>query len=689
MRRRVKAMTLMLLCMFSLIWGGNGLVAFAEPQPTAEGAFSGDVRMLKQENDRYVMQVTVENGGEDFSGTVQVIFGAGYDNCAYNTEITLPAQGKKQFTITVPEGTADTVYGLCQLNFLDEKERVIQSIPLRDVFNDILSGIPVGILSDNYSGLTYMDAGGELFYISGLNYPMELIEINSDNLSGYLDGLYFLIIDQFNVSSLSEENIQAIQKWVRDGGWLIIGTGAYAEQTLSGFDEDFLDVEVMSISEPGEENVVTINGNYGYYYNYIYDAEIDFSQMAVADLNYTKMSAHGSVSIGTEVPAVDCSVGDGAIALLYFSLGEKEMQKITPYMVQNIYQELMYNSNSYHNYSGRSDLEYIGQRSLAFIDSLNSDVDFTWLKVLIAIYVVLVGPVLYLVLSKCKKREWYWMGVPAFGILFIAVVYFFGQGVRVNETKVYSVTIQQADGNQADTYLLAYHSGVKPWEVHLKDSYEVAGLGFQGYYYYGSSNSVIDDYHYIVGNGSEGLSVGLKPRENFENGFLYAGKRAEGVGTFTGVELTGFGGGNVSGTVTNETAYDMEYMAVWSNTYIMVVSDVKAGETVDMQQAARNGRCVYEGNIPYFDNLLYDLVGIYGMRMDYDQDDMAALLIGLGVADQNKPQMGSVVIAGVVKDYDKAVADKCNETAYGCFYSYAQAGTRTADDAGGGQNASY
>lgn len=695
MRRRFKAMALMLLCLFSLIWGGNGLVAFAESRPAEVSSLSGDVRLLKQEDDRYVMQVTVENSGEDFTGTVQVIFGASYDNCAYNTEITLPAQGKKQFTITVPERAADTVYGLCQLNFLDEKESVIRSISLKDVFNDVFSGIPVGILSDDYSGLTYMDAGGNPFYIRGMNSPMDLIELNNDNLSGYLNGLYFLIIDQFNVSVLSEDNIQAIQDWVKNGGWLIIGTGAYAEQTLSGFDEDFLNVEVTDVSEPGEENAATVNENrYGYYYNLVYEADIDLRQMAMADLDYTKMTGFGSVNESMETPAVNCSVEDGSVSILYFSLGEKELQKMSSYMVQNIYEELMYTSNSYRNFGGSWDMEYVGQRALAYIDSCNSDLDFSWLRILIILYVILVGPVLYLILRKSRKSEWYWVGAPVLGILFVAGVYLLGLGVRLNEAKAYSVTVQQTDDNRADTYMLAYHSGVKPWEVHLKDSYEVAGPGFQGYTYYGSSSSTISDYHYIVSNDSKGMSIGLKPRENFENGFFYAGKKAESTGALTGDELIGVGTGKLSGTVTNETDYDMAYVAVWSNSYIVVLSDVKAGETVDLQHAVADGKCAYQGSAPYFDSLLHDMVGIYGSRRDYAQDDMAALLIGLGVAEEKKTQSGTVILAGVVKDYDKAVADKCSETAYGCFYTYVRAGVGTGDDAGqadagGEQNASY
>lgn len=678
MRRQILKMAVMLLCVLSLLMGGEG-TAHAKTEQ-AKASFSGDMEMLKQENNSYVMQVTVGNSGEDFTGTVQVIFaGSGYNNCAYNTEITLPAQGKKQFTITVSDRAADTVRGLCAMNFLDEKGNVLQSISLKNVFGNTISGISVGILSDNYSGLTFMDAGGLDFDIQNMSYPLKMIELNNDNLGEYLNELYFLIIDQFNVSSLSGENIQAIQDWVNGGGWLLIGTGEYAEQTLSGFDEDFLDVDVLDISEPGGKNIVSSNAEqYGYYYEYT-DAGIDFTNMPVADLSYNKMN--GYLYESSENPAICGSFEEGSVSIFFCSLGEKELQKMSGYTIRSIYEELMYRSQSYRQ-NGYSELEYISRRLLAFIDSINTDVDFTWLKVVIIIYVVLVGPVLYLILRKCKKREWYWICAPVLGVLFIAGVFLGGQGARVNETRVYSVTAQRADGNRKDTYFLAYHSGVKPWVMRLNDSYEVAGPVQDGYYR--SYNQNINDYYYIVNNDSEGLSVGIKPEENFESGFLYAGGRTESKGTISCGDIKGIGGGNVSGTITNGTDSDMAYMAVWFRSYIMVFADVKAGETIDLRQAVQDGRCVYENSVSYYDDLLYNMVSIYSYRsnMGYEQDDAAALLIGLGIAEGAKPEgKGQAVLVGVVKDYDKTVADKCNETSYGCLYSYAEIG--------GEQNASY
>ncbi len=671
MQRRVGAAAVLFFCLFSLILAGG------KPVVSAEGiqgkTFTGEVELLRQDRESYVMQVTVENKGEDFSGTVQVIFGgSGFGNCAYNTQMDLPAQGKKQFTLTIPERAAETVQGLCAVNFLDKKGRTLQSVSLKNVFGNTRSGIPVGILSDQDSLLTYMDAGGMDFAAGGMQAPLNLIELDPDGLKENLQGLNFLVIDQFNVSSLDGESIRAIQDWVEEGGCMIVGTGAYAEETLSGFEEDFLGVGAANISEPGEESIVSVNADrYGYYYNYA-GVGIDFTRMSVADLNYNK--GNGYFYESSENPALLGSVGEGAVAVYYVSLGETELQKLDDYRVQYMYEELLYQSGSYMSYNGYSDMDYAGQRALASIDGRNTRVDFTWLKILIGIYVVLVGPVLYLVLRKCRKSEWYWGCVPVLGILFIGGVYLFGQGARVTETRVYSVTAQRADSTQEDTYFLAYHSGIKPWEVRLNDGYEIAGPGWESSYY--GSYGTIDDYFYMVGIDSEGLSVGIKPQENFESGFLYAGGKTESKGRLLGTDLCGSEiNGSIGGTVMNETDRDLEYMAVWLNSYIMVFSDVKAGETLDLQQAARDGRCVYQSVANYYNDFMYDMLSFdrYRSKPAYNQDEMAALFIGLGIAGDAKPMdKNYAVLVGVVKDYEKAVVSKCSEISYGCLYSYAE-----------------
>lgn len=698
MRKQLLRAAVILLCVAGFWTGLEKGTAYAKEGGAPE-TFSGDVTMLRQENNGYVMQVTAANSGADFTGTVQVVFaGSDSENTAYNTGIILPAQGKKQFTINITNTAVDKSQEICVLNFLDEKGDVLQSIELKNVFQDAVKEVVVGVLSDDYAGLGLLEAKGETIETNNGYFPVKLTELDQDNLEERLDGLYYLVIDRFDTSSLGRDAVEAVQDWVRDGGWLIVGTGEYGGQTLSGFDRDFMDVEMTDVSEPGEENIVSDNAEpYGYRYSLYTNDGIDFTNMAIADLNYN--TRNGSFYESSDNPAVCSPMGRGGILVYYCSLGDAELQKLSSYTVASMYEEFKYFGYQYDAYS---EWEYIRERALSYIDHANTDVDFTWLKVMIFLYVVVVGPVLYLILRKGKRCEWYWICVPAAGVLFIAGVYFLGQGARVKETKVYSVTSQRVDGSRKDTYFLAYHSGTRPWEVRLQEDFDMAGPGAgQNTYYYVGYSQNMEDYFYTIRNDGEELWAGIKPEENFDSGFFYAAGNANSRGTISCEKLTGSGRGLTSGIITNDTDCDMAYMAVWYRNNIMIFPDVKAGEAVNLENAMKEGRCIYEGYVDSCDQLYYDMMPMYRYDDDagYETDDMAALLIGLGIADNANSTGGSqtgimdqaeeddlsepeqAVIAGVVKDYDKIADGRCDEISYGCLYSYgAVEGGRNASD---------
>ncbi|MDE5892042.1 MAG: hypothetical protein K2H45_03850, partial [Acetatifactor sp.] len=179
------------------------------------------------------------------------------------------------------------------------------------------------------------------------------------------------------------------------------------------------------------------------------------------------------------------------------------------------------------------------------------------------------------------------------------------------------------------------------------------------------------DYTYFVTDDSQGMSIGLKPHENFESGYLFASGKAEKKGALTGENISNII--HLEGTVTNDTGYDLAYMAVWCDSDIAIYENVKAGETVTLQQADQ--RCVYENtSVEDVSDLRYTILYGYGynaIKEEHRKDDMGALLIGLGVARDAQPLGKDYgVIVGVIRDYDKAVVSKCNETSYGCLYTY-------------------
>lgn len=699
-------------------YSGSSLTGSDEVRDYSGSYLSGDVKVLKEKRRGYVMQITAENNGEngvDFTGTVQVIFSTPYFpgpggknsvNCAYNTEITLPVQGKKQFTITVPDFTVENRKqkgsGQCALNFIDEGGNVIQSISLENVFDYLVKEIPVGVLSDNFEGLQYMSMDGRRdirVYNSGF-CTLKLVSLNNNNIREKLDELYFLIIDQFNVSLLSEEDIKAIQDWVKAGGWLLIGTGEYAEQTLSGFDKDFIDVDVLGISEPGEENILTTR-NYKPEYN-----EIDFTNMTVVELKDS--STDGYFYISHRNPSICSSIGDGAVMIFNFSLGENELKKLDSYAIEHIYNEVKgeyYSTNTISfedcsnisenlmafmdrdDFTGRDD--YV---DIVYVSSAERNLALIWFFGGLLIIIIISG-----IQRKYTVRKWYWICAYVFGLILLSMsgIMFFMQNnaleknsiqensVLEKENRVYSVTAQRVDGNRADTYLLACCEITSLWEIRLKDNYEMASPGSSlNRLIDGNYGPQTDDYYYIVSDDNNGLSVGIKSGED-QAGFFYAEGSTESKGTITCKDFKKSDlefRKDTDITITNGTDYDMAYMAVWLQyDYIMVFSDVKAGETLNLKQAIQDGRCVYERNGFTYEKRYSRMVPVYDQSSDkeyeYELDDMAALLVGLGIAEKEKPRelgYGRAIIVGLVKDYDKVIDDECNETSYGCFYTYTQ-----------------
>lgn len=628
------------------------------------GVFSGEVTLLKEENHAYVYQVSLENHGVDFEGTSRVIFKTDAEDthCAFDMPIILPANGKKQYTLTVPELNVEECRGKGYLILVDKNDKEVASITLKDLLgNQEKKGFRVGILSDHYDKLTYLDMGGEDYAIYEEEQPVVLQEIKADTLEDSLDGLYYLVIDQYDVSSLSKEKRKAIEDWVDDGGWLIIGTGSYVKETAEAFDPGFIDITAQKTSRKGEVTRVSSRVQQDCYYSYK-DAGIDLSNMEMTELILNSASGYES----GDNPAFLENYGYGSVMVLYMSLCEDEMQKADANVVSSIYNESQSIAESSYNYQNATGM-YNGQSAMNIIDQKNTDVDFNWLKILIVIYVFAVGPILYLILRKAKHSEWYWIAAPLLGVAFVGFVYLIGHSLRVTEPKVYAVNVQETGSKKAElhTYYSAYYASNKEWDFRLKDNYTYAGSAMSGYS--GGVNN-LKDYKTFVRYEADGLHLGLRPRESFDTGYLFVAGEGKDAGKIE-TENLNFSDKKQEGVIKNNTSYDFPYMAVLSRNYMYVISDVKAGETLDLKQALQENRVVNQFTVDYTDDMYYNLVNYYGdLDEDENADCLASLYIGLLDA-RNQATESETIVAGAVRNYDKTVESDCLETSYGCLYS--------------------
>ena len=631
----------------------------------AEGkgdAFFVWLDVLGADETAYEIQVSIENEGKDWEGIVRLIPNQSYRmSTAFDTFISLPEGSKKQFSVIIPRMSLEDENGTIELILLDKKKNVILEEEYVHLLNGGMTALSMGILSDEYSSLTYLDMGGNTLHFWADEYPIRLMEITQINLLEKLEKLQFLVIDEYNTEVLTDEEVEAIGAWCEKGGLLVLGTGSSVDKTLGGLSKRLVDVE-----SDGTQQQISQNQ---------YMDTLQWHMLDMVELQYTGFSAY---EIMYTTAALNYNCKDGAVSVLPYSLTEfgklgKEFYDeywTRDEFVRGILQDLSYMSISSNNAPYR-DVKYNisdnVQSMLRAIGGVNSDLDFDLLKILVIAYVIVVGPLLYVMLKTAKKRELYWVAVPAVVCVGVLLVYLAGRGFEVANTRAFTVTAENLeDVSKSKSYMYAYDASHEEWMVQLEQGYTNGGkLGYLTYRYSNEEGA----YDCRVLREGDRLSVGIVPEENFEDAYFVLGKGKDSKpmeGAFHGNDVYE-DHDKLYGTVTNDTAYDFPYYAVIVDNQMFVLEDLNAGETVDLSSESILYHNADRDN--YFQRYRHQYIQdkYYNDRKNADVSELAAL--GVGVFHILPETEGTeVVLVGLLPEADGIIDDDCNELAYKCVY---------------------
>ncbi|MCC8150170.1 MAG: MSCRAMM family adhesin SdrC [Lachnospiraceae bacterium] len=267
------------------------------------------------------LSVVLESAGENFEGVLRVIVpGVSYESgaAAYEQDIMLSADTGKTISMSVDNVSSSSSLLLqvedAQGNVLQEQAIALQAVASEKAL--------VGILSDDFTALNYFD--GRSLEINDYSGSSQVVELSGDLLpeqSSGLDVLSYLIINSYDTSKLSEEQIEAIEEWVREGGIMILGTGSDYRQTLSGFESDFVAVSADgfasgtmqltggsdSLSFTEADGILTFSAEDDNELN-----DLDEGDGAVADDFAEDDSDESSDSTGNDSDVSDDSTADGS-----------------------------------------------------------------------------------------------------------------------------------------------------------------------------------------------------------------------------------------------------------------------------------------------------------------------------------------------------------------------------------------
>lgn len=627
----------------------------------SEYSISIQADMLPSVKNTYDIRLTVENLGKNWEGTMRLMMDiGGYgQRTAYDTVLSLPQGSTKQFVVRVPKDSlvddrAETV----RVTMLDRKSNKCAEKEFRNLLNGATNALPMGILSDAYSTITYLDMGGEELYFNGDSYPIKLVELTQENLTDTLDVLTFLVIDRYNTNVLTEEETAAIESWVNNGGVLLVGTGSYGEDTLGGLDN--LGIRCVEIHEPGQSM------------QYMNVGSVELSGLPLAELD----GVTGAYVIYSDFLYIR-DWGNGAVGVVPFSFAELAGLDKSAYAVNQedfvtmILSDLTVASSHYNLYHvSKSETLRLLKRDLGILGNSSNQLKFGVLKCIVILYVIIVGPILYLILRGIKKRELYWAAVPAVALVGIFLVFLAGRGFEVASTRVYSVAVENlADKGNGRTYLHCYDASHKEWDLRLAAGHEYVGPFIRSYSYGQDEN-----YYYHIRREGDTLFFGINPTSNFEDSYFCAG----GVGgeisgklVCDDIKYSNWSGiTNLSWTVRNETNRDFCYYAVVLGDQLYLFEDLPAGETRKLSYSD----AIYMVDSQSWYNTvwnayLYDYMSdIYDGSKKADLEAVAALGVG-GCAAYAQDGSASGMVIGVTKDWEKAVDDTCSEVSYGCFYT--------------------
>lgn len=222
--------------------------------------------------------IEVTNEEDDFRGTVQLIIPNEDGNTMYEKELALAANTSKSVTL-VGEVPDDSIINYVNVRLVDSRGKVIWKDLFSVKVENVRNNVYVGVLSDDYSALSYMDRQAFPNYPDQKTKLFELTEKDFPENAYALDLLDVIVISDFSTDLLSDEQMSALNLWVSRGGLLLVGTGSTYNKTLSKLNHNLFEVEPGQLKKYSTKFGMTMDSQIG-------TTDVDLDEVPYASDNY-------------------------------------------------------------------------------------------------------------------------------------------------------------------------------------------------------------------------------------------------------------------------------------------------------------------------------------------------------------------------------------------------------------------
>jgi len=350
----------------------------------------------------FPVHVTVENNGADVEARVQ----ASYKNnqggsSVYGADISLPSTSRKEFFLYIyPQGAVRAL----TVSVLDGTKTLAKTnLNISCEQND---GILFGVITDDPSAYTVLN---DIRPLVGLTRVAQLkIADLPDRAQGW-DALDALVISNVDTGTLTAEQKKSLELWLANGGKLFVTGGLHWQMTTAGL-KGFLPIELTSTKKVANLSALSA---------YIKDPSL-MEQETILALGKLRDGANVLIEQDNIPLLVEKQIGFGKIFYL-----AAEPNASTADGMKKMYEHLLAFKSPRPLWADASWDSYQANNALSTLPELALP-SFVYVCCWLGIYILIIGPVNYLILRRVKRTELAWVTVPALVILFSCLAYFSG-----------------------------------------------------------------------------------------------------------------------------------------------------------------------------------------------------------------------------------------------------------------------
>lgn len=537
------------------------------------------------------LTVRIENKGGDLDGRVCVnIYATRKQYDRYEAPLPLAAGAVKEVRLPVRVGVRQDTYTV-EIWQGDEKICAVNATPERTVNPGAMLA---GVLAEQPGNLSYLDIDATDDPLMRGEY-IKTVPLTADNFpdtAEMMSAFGMLVIDGFDVRTLSDAQQAVLKGWLENGHILILGGGAGAAAGWPAFSQ------YTGLTAGAAEKRPDPTGALLSYLEAAGDPAGQEMMLAGA-------GADGAVIRDGDTPVLwRSAAGNGVIYTAAFSLADKALTQWPP--MHTFFQRLLI-KDSYTLYQQGFSGEVNTGNYSGFAQRLpiENTVPLTAAALTAAGLLLGGGGIAYLLLRRKDKRQFMWLALPLLAVAAVAAVTLIAGQSASGRPAVLGVTVirQEADGVQSrDTSLVLGTAGKGMHTVSVSEGTMDVQENYSYWYYSDEDTPLLPAeirFRFMQGEESR---VGI----SFERAWESQNIRVRDLPVLDGpVEAeVWMAADGLHGTITNRTGVTLEEGLFCCKYGYCTVPALKDGESYDL--FLKKSAFADEKNPVYDDGCMYE-----------------------------------------------------------------------------------